>query len=75
MTVAPEGRRLLRLEARNAAVPIERKPEWIRARARLGPEYSQIRSLVPDLVGPFLELRIVGHASLEGDGLEAGLSR
>jgi lipoic acid synthetase len=46
MTVAPEGRRLLRLEVRNAAVPIERKPEWIRTRARLGPEYSQIRSLV-----------------------------
>lgn len=48
MTVAPEGRRLLRLEVRNSAVPIEKKPAWIRTRARFGPEYSQIRSLVQD---------------------------
>ena len=26
MTIAPEGRKLLRIEARNAAVPIEKKP-------------------------------------------------
>ena len=25
-----EGRKLLRLEVRNAETPIERKPEWIR---------------------------------------------
>jgi len=37
---------MLRLEVRNASVPIERKPEWIRTRARFGPEYAQIRSLV-----------------------------
>jgi lipoic acid synthetase len=37
---------MLRLEVRNASVPIERKPEWIRTRARFGPEYTQIRSLV-----------------------------
>lgn len=30
----PEGRRMLRVEARNAATPIEKKPEWIRTRAR-----------------------------------------
>ncbi len=48
MTIAPEGRRLLRLEVRNAAVPIEKKPEWIRTRAKFGPEYSEIRSLVAD---------------------------
>ena len=46
MTLAPEGRKLLRIEARNAAVPIERKPEWIKTRAKMGPEYTQLRSLV-----------------------------
>ena len=46
MTLAPEGRKLLRIEARNAEVPIERKPEWIKTRAKLGPEYTQLRSLV-----------------------------
>jgi lipoyl synthase len=39
---------MLRLEVRNAAVPIETKPEWIRTRARFGPEYSQIRNLVAE---------------------------
>jgi lipoic acid synthetase len=37
---------LLRIEARNAAVPIERKPEWIKTRAIMGPEYTALRSLV-----------------------------
>ena len=46
MTLAPEGRKLLRIEARNAAVPIERKPEWIKTRANMGPEYTKLRSLV-----------------------------
>jgi lipoic acid synthetase len=46
MTLAPEGRKLLRIEARNAAVPIERKPEWIKTRAHMGPEYTKLRSLV-----------------------------
>ena len=46
MTIAPEGRRLLRIEARNAAVPIERKPEWIKTRANMGPEYTKLRALV-----------------------------
>jgi len=46
MTLAPEGRHLLRIEARNAAVPIERKPEWIKTRANMGPEYTKLRSLV-----------------------------
>ncbi|MDD2857655.1 MAG: lipoyl synthase [Candidatus Nanopelagicales bacterium] len=43
---APDGRRMLRIEARNAEVPIERKPSWIRTRLRTGPEYLQIRELV-----------------------------
>jgi lipoic acid synthetase len=46
MTIAPEGRKLLRIEARNTATPIERKPEWIKTRANLGPEYTRLRSLV-----------------------------
>jgi lipoic acid synthetase len=43
---APEGRRLLRIEQRNAQTPIERKPEWIKTRARMGPEYTELKSLV-----------------------------
>ncbi|HEY3715032.1 MAG TPA: lipoyl synthase [Jatrophihabitantaceae bacterium] len=47
MSVAPpEGRRLLRLEARNAETPIERKPPWIKTRARMGPEYTELQALV-----------------------------
>lgn len=46
MTLAPEGRKLLRIEARNAQTPIERKPEWIKTRASMGPEYTRLRSLV-----------------------------
>jgi lipoic acid synthetase len=43
---AADGRRLLRLEARNAAVPIEPKPPWIRTRLRTGPEYQALSELV-----------------------------
>ena len=46
MTVEPQGRKLLRIEARNAETPIERKPEWIKTRAKMGPKYTQLRSLV-----------------------------
>jgi lipoic acid synthetase len=44
--MAPEGRRLLRLEARNAETPIERKPPWIKTRVRTGPEYTALQRLV-----------------------------
>ncbi|MEV4412303.1 lipoyl synthase [Catellatospora sp. NPDC049609] len=44
--VAPEGRRLLRVEARNAETPIERKPEWIKVKAKMGPEFTALTSLV-----------------------------
>jgi lipoic acid synthetase len=44
--VAPEGRRLLRIEARNAETPIERKPDWIKVKATMGPEFTQLRGLV-----------------------------
>jgi lipoic acid synthetase len=51
VTVAPEGRvsdgrKLLRLEVRNAAVPIERKPDWIKTKLRTGPEYTALQALV-----------------------------
>ena len=46
VTPAPEGRKLLRLEVRNTAVPIEKKPSWIKTRAKMGPEYTGLKSLV-----------------------------
>ncbi|MBU1249668.1 MAG: lipoyl synthase [Actinobacteria bacterium] len=50
MTALPhaptEGRKMLRLEVRNAATPIEKKPEWIKTTARMGPEFSALRALV-----------------------------
>ncbi|MBV7412090.1 lipoyl synthase [Dermabacteraceae bacterium TAE3-ERU27] len=46
MTIAPEGRRLLRVEARNAQTPIEKKPEWIKTRATVGPEYADMKRRV-----------------------------
>jgi lipoic acid synthetase len=46
VTIAPEGRKLLRLEVRNAQTPIEKKPEWIKTRASMGPEYRELQSLV-----------------------------
>lgn len=46
MSLAPEGRRLLRVEARNAAVPVERKPDWIKAKVNIGPEFVAMKNLV-----------------------------
>jgi lipoic acid synthetase len=37
---------MLRVEARNSETPIERKPEWIRTKATMGPEYNDMKSLV-----------------------------
>ncbi|MBA3233691.1 MAG: lipoyl synthase [Propionibacteriales bacterium] len=37
---------MLRLEVRNSETPIEKKPAWIKTRARMGPEYQQLQSLV-----------------------------
>ncbi|GAA3844535.1 lipoyl synthase [Sphaerisporangium flaviroseum] len=48
MTVAPEGRKLLRLEVRNSQTPIERKPPWIKTRLKNGPNFNEIKSLVKD---------------------------
>ena len=44
--VNPAGRRLLRVEARNAQVPIEKKPSWIRTKAVVGDTYKDVRKLV-----------------------------
>ncbi len=38
MSIDPNGRKLLRIEARNSQTPIERKPEWIKTKAVMGPE-------------------------------------
>ena len=46
MSVEPGHRKLLRLEVRNAETPIERKPPWIKTRARMGPEFTQLKNLV-----------------------------
>jgi len=37
---------MLRVEARNAETPIEKKPAWIKTRATMGPEYSELKGLV-----------------------------
>jgi lipoic acid synthetase len=42
----PGGRRLLRLEVRNAETPIERKPPWIKIKAKMGPQYTELQGLV-----------------------------
>jgi lipoic acid synthetase len=44
--VDPGNRRMLRLEVRNAATPIEKKPAWIKTRLRTGPEYTALKNLV-----------------------------
>ncbi len=44
--MVPEGRKLLRLEVRNSETPIEKKPPWIKTRAKMGPEYRELKSLV-----------------------------
>jgi lipoyl synthase len=46
MTHPTDGRKLLRLEVRNAETPIERKPAWIKTTAHMGPEFQQLQALV-----------------------------
>ncbi|MFC7402182.1 lipoyl synthase [Citricoccus sp. GCM10030269] len=46
MSASPEGRRLLRIEARNAEVPVERKPDWIKAKVEIGPEFVDLKNKV-----------------------------
>jgi lipoyl synthase len=44
--MSADGRKLLRLEVRNSETPIEKKPEWIRTKAKMGPEYQALQKLV-----------------------------
>ena len=44
--VQPDGRRLLRVEAKNAETPIERKPGWIKTTAKMGPNYRDLQQIV-----------------------------
>ncbi|WP_156192051.1 lipoyl synthase [Corynebacterium kalinowskii] len=46
MTVAPDGKKMLRVEARNAQTPIENKPRWIRTSVKTGPEYQDMKQRV-----------------------------
>ena len=46
MSETKPERKLLRIEARNSSTPIEKKPDWIKTRAKMGPEYLAMQSLV-----------------------------
>lgn len=46
MTTKTEGRKLLRIEARNSQTPIEKKPRWIRNSVKTGPEYQDMKERV-----------------------------
>ena len=46
LPVSSTGRKLLRLEVRNAETPIERKPPWIKTKLKMGPEYKELKALV-----------------------------
>ncbi len=37
---------MLRVEAKNAAVPVERKPEWMRTKVKMGPEFAAMKKRV-----------------------------
>ena len=63
--VQPDGRRMLRIEARNAQVPIERKPPWIKVTARMGPQYTELHGLGPLDAGRLLRTIGVTRARLE----------
>lgn len=46
MTVSADGRRMLRIEAKNSQTPIEAKPRWIRTTAKMGPEFRDMKNRV-----------------------------
>ena len=46
MSVTSDGRKLLRLEVRNAQTPVERKPTWMKAPVRTGAQFREISALV-----------------------------
>ena len=44
----PKGRRMLRIEVRNAAVPVESKPPWIKTTLKTGPNFNDVHRLVAE---------------------------
>ena len=79
-TVGPDGRKMLRLEVRNAQTPIEKKPSWIKTRAVMGPEYTALKSLVRaeglhtvcESAGcPNIFARVLIHSGLRSIGVSA----
>jgi lipoyl synthase len=48
MPAGPKGRKLLRLEVRNARTPIESKPPWLKTRMKMGAGYLALQDLVAD---------------------------
>jgi lipoic acid synthetase len=48
MTVSNDGRKLLRLETRNAQTPAERKPPWMKVAVQTGPQYRELLSHVQE---------------------------
>ncbi|MEY3568454.1 MAG: lipoyl synthase [Actinomycetota bacterium] len=46
LSLNSDGKKMLRIEARNSAVPIEKKPDWIKRKIKTGPEFNRIQSLV-----------------------------
>lgn len=46
MSTQPEGRRLLRIEARNAETPVERKPDWMKSKVNMGQEFIDLKKVV-----------------------------
>ncbi|MBA3743123.1 lipoyl synthase [Sporichthya sp.] len=46
LPVAADGRRLLRVEARNARIPARPRPDWLRTRVQAGPGFRDVEALV-----------------------------
>jgi lipoic acid synthetase len=51
IALAPKGLTILRLEVRNAEIPIELKQSGIRAKAKMGPDYTAVQGLVKAVEG------------------------
>ena len=67
---------MLRVEAKNAAVPVERKPDWMRSKVKMGPEFVDMKKRVGekglhtghvDRVVEFAGVRFVPGAWLYAD--------
>ena len=73
IAAAPDGRKLLRIEARNAQTPIERKPPWIKVKAKLGPQGVDIVTTSPQAMAQLIREdyarwgKIIKAAGIKGD--------